>query len=377
MNNKGRKKYIVFVVGLATIGLALLTFMPKIELFIDYCLEFQKNNFYGFVKIISLIIFIPLLVVTLCLNFMVVYKNFNTRTVFKDIQKISTTLRIEIKDINFSYKFLVFGLVFFITFLLLMLFNFIKLAFLFLFFSTLFIIKDFPSIKSLNKEFAVDNTAISNKYKQNYKIIYYFNKFIKIIFCMYVPYFFIWCLIGKSYLFIDQLIHGGDFQIMIEEWSQSGQNLYLLYCLFLNSLMLDYCMESFIIYFTYSDHISVVRLLINVVKRTLNIAVFAAGASTVVVGVIAYSPFVEFPGVNEFQIKYGRGYGYKTSLDYVNGTIYNRYLSEELMGTLIQKYDGDDKILDSIFFRLVSEDKDIVQIVRKNATVNELRYLGL
>ena len=224
-------------------------------------------------KIISLIIFILLLVVTLCLNFIVVYKKFNITTIFKDIEKISTTLRIEIKDLNFSYKSLLFGLVFFITFLLLMMFNLIKLAFLFLFFSTLHIIKDFSSIKSLNNGLAVDNIAINNTYKQNYKIIYYFNKFIKIIFCIYVLYFFIWCLIGKSYLFIEQLINGKDSQIMVE-LSQSGQNLYLLYCLFLNYLMLDYCMKSFIIYFTYSDHILVVKLLINIEKRTLNSVTF-------------------------------------------------------------------------------------------------------
>ena len=120
MNNKVRKKYVVFV-----IGLVITTLMPKIELLINYYLEFQKSDFYGFVKIISLIIFTLLLVVTLYLNFIVVYKNFNTMTVFKDIEKISTTLRVKIKDLNFSYKSLLFGLVFFITFLLLMLFNFI------------------------------------------------------------------------------------------------------------------------------------------------------------------------------------------------------------------------------------------------------------
>ena len=376
MNNKIIKKFIVFVIGLATIGLAIVTFVPKIELLINYYLEFQKRDFYKFVKIISLIIFITLLLVTLCLNFIVVYKNFNTTTILKDIEKISSTLRIEIKDLNFSYKSLLFGLVFFITFLLLMMFNFIKLAFLFLFFGTLFIIKDFPSIKSLNNELAVDNTVINTKYKQNYKIIYYFNKFIKIIFCIYVLYFFIWCLIGKSYLWIEQLINGGNSQIMIE-LSQSGQNLYLLYCLFLNSLMLDYCMESFIIYFTYSDHILVVRLLLNIGKRALNTVAYAAGGVAAVGGAVAYSPLVAFPGVNDFQVKYGRGYGYKTSLDYGSGTIYKRYLSEEQMATLIQKYSSEDRILDGIFFRLLSEDKEIAQIIKKNATINELRYLGL
>ena len=113
--------------------------------------------------------------------------------------------------------------------------------------------------------------------------------------------------------------------------------------------MLDYCMESFIIYFTYSDHILVVRLLINIGKRTLSTVAFAAGSGAVVVGAVAYPPLVEFPGVNEFQVRYGREYGYKTLLNYVRETIYKSHLSEYQMTTLIQKYDGEDKNFNGIF----------------------------
>jgi hypothetical protein len=95
------------------------------------------------------------------------------------------------------------------------------------------------------------------------------------------------------------------------------------------------------------------------------------------VGAAALSPLVEIPGINEFQIKFGRGYGYKTSLDYASGTIYQKYFSKEQMATSIQKHNGEDKILDDIFFKLLSEDKDVAQIMKKNATVNELRFLGL
>ena len=42
MNNKVRKKYIVFI-----IGLAIVTFMPEIELLINYYLEFQKSDSMG------------------------------------------------------------------------------------------------------------------------------------------------------------------------------------------------------------------------------------------------------------------------------------------------------------------------------------------
>jgi len=339
-------------------------------------IEFQEIDFYKLIDIITFTILILSLVVTLCLHFFVLYKNFSSTILFKSIEKISITLKKEIKGLKFSYKSLLFGLVFFMTFLLLMMFNYIKPAFLFLFFVTLYMIKDFPSIKSLNNEVTLDDLTINEQYKQNYKFIYYFNKFIKIVFCVYVLYFFSWCLVGKSYVWMEQLINWENPQIM-EELSQAGQNLYLLYCLFLNSLMLDYCIQSSIMYTIHSEQVAVVRLVINVGKRTMRVVGFAIGGGTAVAGATVYSPLVEIPGVNEFQVRFGRGYGYKTSIDYVRGNIYQSYFSEEQMFTFIQKYSNEDKILDGIFFRLLSEDKEALQILRKNATVNELRFLGL
>ena len=124
-------------------------------------------------------------------------------------------------------------------------------------------------------------------------------------------------------------------------------------------------------YLEYSHPVLIVRLILNTGQRALTFISFVVG------GAVVYSPLVEIPGVNEFQVKYGRGYGYKTTLDYVSGVIYQRYLTKEQMSDLIQRYSNEDKILDGIFFRLLSEDKDIVQIMNKNATINELRFLGL
>ena len=47
------------------------------------------------------------------------------------------------------------------------------------------------------------------------------------------------------------------------------------------------------------------------------------------------------------------------------------------MAALIEKHNGEDKILDAIFFKLLSEDKDAVQMLKKTATINELRFLGI
>lgn len=129
--------------------------------------------------------------------------------------------------------------------------------------------------------------------------------------------------------------------------------------------MLDYCIESFIIYSTYSEHILVIKLLINIRKRSLRAVSFAASGATTVGEAVAYSPLVEIPSINEFQVKFGRGYGYKTLLDYASGTMYQRYFSKEQLANLIQKHNGKDKILDGIFFNLLSKNKNVVQIMKK------------
>lgn len=370
-----KKKFI----GLAIIGLALVyIFMPK---FIS--LVKCENDFYKFVRIISLITCVMLIGVSLYLNFVVCYENFNLDAICKDIKKISTNLKIEIKGLTFNHKFLFFGLVFFIiiTFIFLMIFNYIKLAFMFLFFGTFYIIKDFSVIKSLNNQMFLDDSKISEKYKKNYKFIYYFSKFIKIIFYIYVPYFFIWCFVGKSYILIEYIVDWENSQIMLEqlmrEFSQSGKHLYVLYCLFLNSLLLDYLMESLVIYLDFPDQVLVVNLLRSLGKRVFHAAALATGGGVAVGGVVVYSPLVEIPGVNEFQIRYGRGHGYRTTLDYCTAMVYQRYLPKELMDNFIKLHIKEDKILDGIFFRLLAEDKDVVQIMNKNATINELRFLGL
>lgn len=93
---KKNKNAIIFAIGVATIGLAEVLFMQKMKLLVNYYLAFQENDFYKFVNI-TLIIFIILLIVTLCLNFIVVYKNFNSTNIFRTIEKLTTTLKIEIK----------------------------------------------------------------------------------------------------------------------------------------------------------------------------------------------------------------------------------------------------------------------------------------
>ena len=341
-------------------------------------LYFDKDDFYLKVKIITLIICITLLIITFGLNVIVVYKNFNINTIVKTMSELPTTLKIEIKGLNFSYKSLLLSGVILIIFLLLITFYNLKMAFIFLFFGTIYIIKNVvPSIKSFNNQVILADLKIKKQYKSSYTFIYYFNKFIKIVFFTYIMFFFFWCVVAKSYLWIDKIANCEEDPQLMRELSESGQTLYLLYCFFLNSVLLDYLIESFIMYATYSEPILITRHLINLGVRTWRVASFAAGGSLVAGVAVAYTPLVEIPGVNEFQIRFGRGFGYSTGLDYAYGMIYTRHFSKEDMAALIEKHNGEDKILDAIFFKLLSEDKDAVQMLKKTATINELRFLGI
>ena len=90
---------IICFIGLAAIVLTGYIFMTKFELLVNYLQE-NENDFYKFVKIISLIIFIMFTVVSFCLNFIVFYKNFILNTVCKDIKKNYY------EKIEFSYFFI-------------------------------------------------------------------------------------------------------------------------------------------------------------------------------------------------------------------------------------------------------------------------------
>ena len=185
-----------------------------------------------------------------------------------------------------------------------------------------------------------------------------------------------WHLIINSYALAIEGQSLADLDIVIE-LNKSGHKLYLLYCLFINTVILDYCMESFIIYSTFPDHVLIIRLLMTTAKRAFVSASVTAGGTIAMGGTVVYSPLVEIPGVNEFQIRYGRGYGYATSLDYATGMIYQRYFTKEQIEAGIQKYSPNDRVLGGIYFRLLRNDVEFNDILKKNATVNELRLLGL
>ena len=103
MNKKINFK-IFSIIALLLIVLVLCLFGLKSTV----CLTLN-NDFYKFIRTISLIIFIMLLIITLCLHVIIVYKNFNSSIFWEKIVEINNNLKIEIKNKNFFWQFLLFG----------------------------------------------------------------------------------------------------------------------------------------------------------------------------------------------------------------------------------------------------------------------------
>ena len=99
-------------------------------------------------------------------------------------------------------------------------------------------------------------------------------------------------------------------------------------------------LNPFIIYFYYFRNITLMDLLIDLfiilieeeqlilsgaqlLRRSTKTAVYIIGGDGALRFVISISP-----GVNESQIYLGRGYNYKTSLDWDKGTILNSYIDK-------------------------------------------------
>lgn len=171
----------------------------------------------------------------------------------------------------------------------------------------------------------------------------------------------------------------GDAIKFKEELGQVVENVQIAYTLFLNSILLKFCITSNIIYLKgiALDPVLMTGQALNIGRGVFRAASAAVGGLAAVGVATVYSPAVEIPGVNEFQVKWGRGYGYKTSTDYVFSDVYRRYLTDEQWADAVAKNAPKNKILDGRFFNKLHENQAIMQIMHKEATVNEKRVIGL
>ena len=93
--------------------------------------------------------------------------------------------------------------------------------------------------------------------------------------------------------------------VFLAEIENYKNTFYEIFLLFLNTILFDFCLESYVIYHL-PDQISMFSLV-----RRLSRQVLLASTPAVTTGLaVVYSPLVEIPGVNAFQLRFGRGYGF-------------------------------------------------------------------
>jgi hypothetical protein len=106
----------------------------------------------------------------------------------------------------------------------------------------------------------------------------------------------------------------------------------------------------------------------QIVRRASKAVATAVIGGGVAGAAVSISPAVELPGVNESQIYLGRGYGYKTSIDWIKGQIMNSYIDKEEMQSLARKY-GNKNILDgNSFSHILKNEKTVTEHLNQNTT---------
>ena len=117
-----------------------------------------------------------------------------------------------------------------------------------------------------------------------------------------------------------------SFDLYIDHVQKSYHHLYLLLVLFTNNVLLDFIMESIITYFHYELFLQFSPAAF--LRRSVRLLASTVGGTSSVGVVIVYSPAVDIPGVNFFQINCGRGHGYETPLDWGKGMILQSHLKK-------------------------------------------------
>ncbi len=290
-----------------------------------------------------------------------------------NLTKLFYQFRDEILDLKISNKTLFFSLFNFIVFLILIYNGFLKLSFIFIVLSCFLLIKELKTVKTWIKESNEDYIKLTLLYKNEYTFVYYFSHLIKFIFIIYTCYFCSWILFLQPTFFLNEI---SSFESYFSHVQNSYHNLYFLLVLFLNSALFDFTMESIIIYNNYELFLQFSPG--SFLRRATRLAAFTTGGGVTAGVGIAYSPAVDIPGVNLFQIYLGRGYGYETSLDWGKGMILQSYLKKEVMLELVEKHGNKGKILDGNFFvDVMNKENLVVQTLNKRCTAMEQRALGL
>lgn len=175
------------------------------------------------------------------------YKYFSLFLIKVEInfKKVFSKLNKEIRDLRISNTNLFFSLLSFIVFLILICSGLLRLSSIFLVFSFFLLIKELKQVKLWIKKSRSDYIKLTLLYKTKYRYIYYFSNLIKIIFLIYTSYFCVWVLFLELTRFLKEIV---SFEAYSDYIQKSFYHLYVLLVLFTHSALLDFAMESFIVY---------------------------------------------------------------------------------------------------------------------------------
>jgi hypothetical protein len=104
------------------------------------------------------------------------------------------------------------------------------------------------------------------------------------------------------------------------------------------------------------------------VRRGSRAVAIGVGGGGLVGSLISISPAVDLPGVNTSQIYLSRGYGYKTSLDWLNDTIMNRYIDKSEMQRLAKNYENNYVLDGKSFNQIFNNEIEITRHLNKTTT---------
>ena len=206
-----------------------------------------------------------------------------------------------------------------------------------------------------------EDLKINNIFWEKYKFFYIFNSLIKFFCFFYFIYFFTFFL---DFGFLSSLFNN-FFQSNIDEFAKTLQPVYIVLLLFVNTTLMDFLIDLCIM-LTEQDQLILSG--VQLVQRGNKAVATTIIGGGVVGSAISVSLKIELSGINESQVYLGRGYGYKTSIDWGKGIIINSYIEKEKMQNLARKYGNKNILNGNNFSQILKNEKAVAEHLNKNAT---------
>lgn len=352
------------------VGLLEFIFIGALLLgFITFMLDNQTMNYFAIFFLSNLFktILFGSLFLILILTFKLILNNLKNyqEGFIEDLKKEVMS----IFPLTICKKVFFFSSTCFLFSFVLMYFGTHRLAISVLFLGIFLLIRETKPVERWLKDLNREDLEINKIFREKYFRVFFVSRLSK-VFCL--TYFVFFCLFHL--VDFDYLAEADSVEVTLNSIVKMIEPLYLLFLVFLNSIFIDFFLELVVVFSDINIRLLTVTSIVRRGSKAIVTSVFGIGT---VGSVISVSPAVDFPGVNEFQIRYGRKYGFATSLDWLKGTILASYIDKPTMQGYAKTY-GTDNILNGHSFKtLLTKEADTKAMLISTAGINELRALGL